>query len=97
MDKEIAAKAFQELEAQLLSLEFTNTSIKEINDIYRKAREIAYRLDNSERLDFCLRELQEVFEDEIEMFSESPSNEGYFDSAKYELLAVINDCEKGHL
>jgi hypothetical protein len=78
-------------------LEFTNTSIIEIKNIYRKSREIAYKLDDREHLDFCLRELQEVFEDEIEMFSENPSDEWYFDSAKSELLAVLNDCKKGHL
>jgi hypothetical protein len=53
MDKETVTKVFQELEAQLLSLEFTNTSIKEINDIYREVRKITYKLDDSEHLDFC--------------------------------------------
>jgi hypothetical protein len=38
-----------------------------------------------------------VFGDDIEMFSEAPSDEWYFDSAKSELLAVLNDCKKGHL
>lgn len=37
---------------------------------------------------FVLRELQEVFGDDIEMFSEAPSDEWYFDSAKSELLAA---------
>lgn len=96
MSGEEAKSKFMHCREQVDNLEFSNDSIVELGAIKLEAERIAKSISNRAYSKFCVNELRELDTDEFDdMFTYK--NAGAFDSAKYELMLILDDCIRGRL
>lgn len=96
MSGEEARSRFQDCKSQIDRLEFSNDAIVELGAIKLESEEIARRIGDTVYSKFCLNEIEQLDTDEFDdMFKYQ--DEGSFNSAKHELLFILDDCIRGHL